>query len=177
MLQGRLFSYLDTQLSRLGSPNFHQLPINLPHNDVTNQQRDALMQGEVPSGRTAYEPNSIEPDGPRESADGFRTHPSEEQGQKLRIRPESFADHFTQARLFWESMTEPEQRHIVGGFAFELGKCEFLTIRRRMLGQLENVSSEFAARVAEKLGMEGQADSIQPAAPVRDVEPSPALSQ
>jgi len=178
LLQGRLFSYLDTQLSRLGSPNFHQIPVNKPKCPFANFQRDGHMQMEVPTGRVAYEPNSLDDGLLREDPKrGFQSHPAEEAGQKLRIRPESFADYYTQARLFYKSMTEPEQRHIIGGFAFELGKCQQVKIRTRMLGHLENVDKSLATMVAEKLGMSGQADHIKPRVPVGNPKPSPALSQ
>jgi len=179
LLQGRLFSYTDTQLSRLGSPNFHEIPINAAKCAVTNLQRGGHMRMTVPTGRVAYEPNSLDSTSPREdSANGFVSYPAEEAGQKLRIRAESFADHYTQALLFWKSMTEPEQRHIVGGFAFELGKVETVAIRERMLGQLMNVDAELSDLVADALGMAGQAEKIKPAAKVNaDVKPSAALSQ
>lgn len=178
LLQGRLFSYLDTQLSRLGSPNFHQIPVNKPKCPFANFQRDGHMQMEIPTGNVANEPNSIDNGTPREDpAAGFTSYPAEEQGQKLRIRPESFADHYTQARMFWGSMTESEQRHIVGGFAFELGKCDEVKIRKRMLGHLENVDHELATQVADALGMPGSAEKIKPRVPVGDPKPSPRLSQ
>jgi catalase len=178
LLQGRLFSYLDTQLSRLGSPNFHQIPVNKPKCPFANFQRDGHMQMGVPTGNVANEPNSLDDGAPREDPSaGFTSYPAEERGQKLRIRPESFADHYTQARMFWVSMTEPEKRHIVGGFAFELGKCDQVKIRKRMLGHLENIASELAEQVADALGMKGAADTIQPKFPVGDPKPSPRLSQ
>jgi catalase len=179
LLQGRLFSYLDTQISRLGSHNFHEIPINQPKCPINNFQRDGHMRTTVPTGRVAYEPNSLDRKGPREDhKTGFNSARVPESGDKLRIRPESFADHFTQARMFWKSMTETEKRHIVGGFAFELGKVKTVAIRQRMLGQLNNVAVELADRVAEKLGMEGQAEKIKPAVAAREnVKPSEALSQ
>jgi catalase len=177
LLQGRLFSYLDTQLSRLGSPNFHELEINRPKCPMRNLQRDGHMRQLVAKGRVAYEPNSLDPQGPRENgANGFTSVAAAEQGDKQRLRPESFADHYSQARLFWRSMTEPEQRHIADAFAFELGKVETVAIRRRMLGHLTVIDPELAARVAAKLGMEGEAEAITPARPPADLEPSPALS-
>ncbi len=178
LLQGRLFSYLDTQLSRLGSPNFHQIPVNKPKCPFANFQRDGHMQMEVPKGRVANEPNSLDDGSLREDPRrGFQSYAAEESGQKLRIRPESFADYYTQARLFYKSMTEAEQRHIAGGFAFELGKCLEAKIRTRMLGHLQNVDTSLAETVAEKLGMSGQADKIKPHVPVGDPDASPALSQ
>ena len=178
LLQVRLFSYQDTQLSRLGSPNFNEIPINRPKCPMHALARDGHMRQEVNRGRVAYEPNSLDPSGPREdAARGFTTFADPDCGAKLRARPESFADHFTQARLFWLSMTKPEQDHIVNGFAFELAKVETLAVRRRMLGQLENVHADLAGQVAAALGMEGQAERIPPAIEaVSDVQPSAALS-
>ncbi len=178
LLQGRLFSYLDTQLSRLGSPNFHQIPVNKPKCPFSNFQRDGHMQMEVPTGNVANEPNSLDDGFPREDpALGFTSYPEEVSGQKLRIRPESFADHYTQARLFWVSMTEAEKRHIASAFAFELGKCDQVKIRTRMLGHLQNVDSGLAEKVAAALGMKGTADKIKPRVPVGDPQPSRPLSQ
>ncbi len=178
LLQGRLFSYLDTQLSRLGSPNFHQIPVNKPKCPFANFQRDGHMQMEVPKGSVANEPNSLDDGSLREDpVGGFRTFPAEESGNKVRLRPESFADHYSQARLFYRSMTEPEQRHIVGGFAFELGKCKEVKVRTRVLGHLQNVDKSLADQVAAALGMPGQADTIKPIVKILDSEPSPALSQ
>lgn len=178
LLQGRLFSYLDTQLSRLGSPNFHQIPINKAKCPIANFQRDGHMQMEVPTGSIANEPSTLDEGGPREDPKlGFQTIPVREEGDKLRIRPESFADHYTQAKLFFKSLTPPEQKHTIAAFAFELGKCKVLAVRQRMLGRLLLVDKDLAAQVAAKLGMEGQAEKLKPAAPVGDPEPSPALSQ
>ncbi len=178
LLQGRLFSYLDTQLSRLGSPNFHQIPVNKPKCPFANFQRDGHMQMEVPKGNVANEPNTLDDGRLREDpVAGFQSYPAEESGQKVRLRPESFADHYSQARQFYLSMTEPEQRHIIGAFAFELGKCKEPKIRTRMLGHLINVDKALSNQVAMALGMAGQADSIKPIVKVIDCEPSPALSQ
>lgn len=178
LLQGRLFSYLDTQLSRLGSPNFHQIPVNKPKCPFANFQRDGHMQMQVPTGRVANEPNSLDDGSLREDPDrGFQSYQAEESGKKMRLRPESFADHYSQARLFYRSMTDVEQRHIAASFAFELGKCAEAKVRTRTLGHLQNVDESLAQQVAKALGMEGQADKIQPHVPVRDTDPSPALSQ
>jgi catalase len=177
LLQGRLFSYLDTQLSRLGGPNFHELPINQPKCPMANFQRDGLMRMAHPTGRVAYEPNTLAPDGPRENPEqGFRTFASEEAGARTRARSATFSDHYSHARLFWRSMSEPEQRHIVSAFAFELGKVEIDEIRRRMLGHLAIIERELGQRVADALGMPGQAEVIRPANAPIDMEPSPALS-
>jgi len=177
LLQGRVFSYLDTQLIRLGGPNFHDLEINRPKCPMRNFQRDGHMRMTVPSGRVAYEPNSLDPAGPREDPQrGFTSVAAEEHGAKQRVRSETFADHYSQARLFWRSMSEPEQRHIANAFAFELGKVETVAIRRRMLGHLDIIDAELGSRVAHKLGMEGQAEAISPARRPIELDPSPALS-
>jgi catalase len=178
LLQGRLFSYLDTQLSRLGGPNFHQLPVNQPKGcPFMNMQRDGQHQMMVPKGRANYEPQSLEPKAPRENPHrGFVTFPEETDGAKLRKRAETFADHYSQARLFYQSMTEPEQRHIVSAFAFELGRVVAPHVRSRMLGHLKHVDAGLYAQVDDALGAGGEADAIKAAIPPRDLPPSPALS-
>ncbi len=183
LLQGRLFSYLDTQKSRLGTANFHQIPINQPKCPVMNFQRDGQMQMQVPKGRANYEPNSLadqgEITGPRECpAHGFTTVAAAdaptEQGDKLRIRPASFADHYSQARMFYRSLDVAEQSHVAFAFTFELSKVDFAPIRTRMLGNLMNVDPDLAARVAGGLNMPLPAAN-DTAAPVLDMDPSPAL--
>ena len=184
LLQGRLFSYLDTQLSRLGSTNFHQIPVNQAKGAAggcpfMNMQRDGHMQMQVPKGRANYEPNSLaaagEMGGPREDAkDGFASFPVEEQGAKLRIRPESFADHYSQARLFFRSMDPAEQAHIASAFVFELSKVSLEHIRETMLSNLRNVDTTLAARVADGLAMPLPKAS-KSAVPILDMDPSPAL--
>lgn len=176
LLQGRLFSYLDTQLSRLGGPNFHEIEVNRPKCPWHNLQRGGHMRGRVGSGRAHYEPNSLAEDAPREDPKrGFMSYAQEVAGPKQRVRSETFADHYTQARQFWISQTEPEQRHIVNGFSFELGKCQE-KIRKRMLGHLDLIHPDLGEAVAKALGMEGQADAIEPAIAPRDTDPSPPLS-
>jgi len=179
LLQGRLFSYLDTQLSRLGSPNFHQLPINRPRCPMHNFQRDAQMQMEVPRGRVAYEPNSLEPKGPRECPmRGFRSLSVATTGEKERLRPESFADHYSQARLFFRSMSDPEQNHIINAINFELSKVDTIAVRERVLGHLKVIDDKLAQGVADKLGY--RLADIAAATPARtpiDLDASPALSQ
>jgi len=138
LLQGRLFSYLDTQLSRLGSPNFHQLPINAPKCPFANMQRDGHMQMMVHKGRGNYEPNSIEPDGERETPAGFRTAPIPLERTKVRLRAESFKDHYSQARLFYRSVAVQEQKHMAMALTFELNKVEIPEIRKKMLGHLNS---------------------------------------
>ena len=158
LLQGRLMSYLDTQLSRLGGPNFSQLPINRPRCPMHNFQRDAIAQADVPRGRVAYEPNTLAPGGPRESPQhGFTSLAIAEQGPKARLRPASFADHYSQARLLYRSLTAPEQRHIDSALAFELGKVETPAVRERVLGHLAVIDAALLAAVSAKLGRAGQA--------------------
>ncbi len=182
LLQGRLFSYQDTQLSRLGGPNFHQLPVNAPKGCPmgfgNNFQRDGIHQMQVPKGRVAYEPNSLDGGtGPRENPTlGFSSVLEEMSGEKLRKRSETFADHYSQARLFFRSQTEPEQQHIISAFAFELAKVETKAIRVRMLGHLANVDATLHTGVAEALGMKEAAEEVQPAVAPRDLPPSPTLS-
>ena len=176
LLQGRIFSYTDTQLKRLGGPNFHELEINRPKCPMHNFQRDGMARMQVNKGRTNYEPNSIERSGPRETPAGFTTFPSEIAGAKVRQRPETFADHHSQARMFFRSMTPVEQRHIASAFTFELAKVEALAIRTRVLGHLDVIDPGLGGRVAEALGMAGQADAISPVRAPIDLEPSPALS-
>jgi catalase len=181
LLQGRLFSYTDTQISRLGGANFHELPINRPRCPIRNLQRDGMRRMDVNSGRVAYEPNSLDPSGPRENPQrGFRTFDAQEgegeTGQKLRLRPESFADHYSQARQFYRSMSPPEQRHSQSAFAFELSKVETPAIRSRMLGHLALVEESLAHAVETAIGMEGGRAEITPYQAPVDLDPSPALS-
>jgi catalase len=176
LLQGRLFSYLDTQLSRLGGPNFHQLPINAPKCPFHNLQRDGIHQMSVPMGRVSYEPNSLAPDAPRESMDrGFATSARPVEGIAERVRSASFSDHYSQARLFYRSITAPEQKHLAGALTFELSKVETEAIRRRMLGHLLIIDKSLAGTVIAGLGAEGQADTIAPAVRPVELKPSPAL--
>ncbi len=178
LLQGRNFSYLDTQLSRLGGPNFAQLPINAPKCPMMNFQRDGHMQFQVPAGRVSYSPSSLEANTAREDPQlGFVSTKEHVEGDKLRIRPELFADHFSQARQFFFSQTETEQNHIVSAFIFELSKVETVAIRERMLGQLANVDMGVARRVADGLGMPGKITKVATTVPAReDLPESPALS-
>ncbi len=175
LLQGRLFSYLDTQLSRLGSPNFHELPINRPKCPFANMQRDGHMQMMVPQGRSNYEPNSIDLKGPREAPAGFRTAPVATEATKVRLRAESFRDHYSQARLFYRSVTPQEQKHIAMALTFELSKVDIVEIRRKMLGHLDVIDPKLGAKVAEELGMPGEALKANPAATPIDLDVSPAL--
>ncbi|TMQ02488.1 MAG: catalase, partial [Deltaproteobacteria bacterium] len=176
LLQGRIFSYTDTQLKRLGGPNFHELEINRPKCPMHNFQRDGMARVAVDRGRVSYEPSSLVEDAARETAGGFVTHHRVAHGDKVRERSPTFADHYSQARMFWRSMTPPEQRHIVNAFSFELSKVETIAIRTRMLGHLRVIEPELHDRVATAMGMQGMADEIRPAVAPRDLPPSPALS-
>jgi catalase len=177
LLQGRNFSYLDTQLKRLGGPNFTHIPINAPKCPFHHFQQDGHMAMRNPVGRVNYQPNSFG-EGPRESPQrGFRTFADAEEGPKVRVRAESFADHYSQARQFFNSQTPPEQRHIAMALTFELSKVETPAIRERMVAHLLNIDEGLAETVADKLGMKQPpkpADAA--AAPRDDLEPSPALS-
>lgn len=176
LLQGRLFSYIDTQLSRLGSPNFHQIPINAPKCPFGNHQRDGHMQMEQPVGRVAYEPNSLSAISPRETpANGFRSASVNETGEKGRIRPESFADHYSQARQFYLSQTPFEQAHIASALVFELSKVGHMHVIMAIVGHLQNIDESLAERVALGLGIEEMPDAPKVASPVKELELSPAL--
>jgi catalase len=176
LLQGRLFSYLDTQISRLGGPNFHQIPINQPKCPFANLQRDAIHQMSVPKGRVSYEPNSLAPDAPRESMErGFTTSARPVTGTTVRVRSESFADHYSQARLFYRSITPQEQKHLADALTFELSKVETEAVRLRMLGHLMLIDRSLADQVIGALGAEGKAEEITPARVPVDLEQSPAL--
>ncbi|MCC4596056.1 catalase [Xanthomonas campestris pv. phormiicola] len=176
LLQGRLFSYLDTQLSRLGGPNFHQIPINAPKCPFANMQRDGHMQMGVPKGRVAYEPSSLQGDTPRESARGFPSHatPSED-GGKGRVRAESFADHYSQARMFFRSQSKPEQAHVASALVFELSKVETAHVREAVVGHLRHIDPALAQRVADGLGMDALPPAPAAAVAPQDMPPSPAL--
>lgn len=156
LLQGRLFSYTDTQLIRLGGPNFAEIPINRPVNKVHNNQRDGYMRQTIDRGRTNYEPNSLGDNKPSEvpeEAGGFVSYAERNEGVKVRKRAESFSDHYTQARLFWNSMTPPEKQHIVDAFSFELGKVETRHIREKMVMHCNHIHHDLAVRVAKNIGV------------------------
>jgi catalase len=184
LLAGRIHSYVDTQISRLGGPNFHELPINAPIAQVHNNQRDGMHRQAIHRGRVAYEPNSLAGGCPFQAgaAQGFasvaRRIDAKESADKVRIKPEKFADHYTQARLFFESQTEVEKAHIGNAFRFELSKVTVPAIRQRVVASLLNAAPDLAQRVAQDLGMELPAPLPKaletPAAP--EVEASPALS-
>ena len=182
LLQGRLFSYTDTQISRLGGPNFPEIPLNRPIAPFHNGQRDALHRTTIDKGRAAYEPNSIDGGWPKETPPaavdgGFESYPERIDANKIRQRSESFSDHFSQARLFFHSMSKHEQEHIIAAYSFELGKVEREFIRARQVNEiLANIDLDLAGRVAQNLGLPApKAGTVQ----VRKtaLERSPALSQ
>jgi len=157
LLQGRLFSYTDTQLSRLGSPNFHEIPINRPVVGVHNNQRDGHMRQQINTGRVSYSPNSLAngyPQQARETEGGFVSYNERVEAYKVRERSESFADHFSQAALFFASQTDIEKQHIIKALRFELSKVETVAIRERMVGLLSQVDKKLAKQVAAGLGFE-----------------------
>ncbi len=194
LMQGRLFSYTDTQLIRLGGPNFHEIPINRPVAPVHNNQRDGFMRQTVNRGQTSYEPNTLNGGCPFQAgADmgGFTSYAERIDAQKIRARSASFFDHFSQATLFFNSQSGPEQEHIIRALRFELGKLETPAIRERLLGLLAQVDKGLANSVAEGLGMkvptkldkplnmsmpaDGDPKKFQPKRVTQAVETSPTL--
>ena len=156
LLQGRLFSYTDTQLSRLGSPNFHEIPINRPIVEVHNNQRDGHMRQQINKGQSSYHPNTIGGGCPfqaKASQGGFTSYAERIDAKKIRERSASFFDHFSQARLFFNSQSEIEKNHLIGALRFELGKVERPEIRERMVGLLSQVDKILASEVAAGLGI------------------------
>lgn len=195
LLQGRLFSYTDTQLSRLGGPNFAEIPINRPIVPVMNNQRDGHMRQAINSDKTSYHPNSIGNGCPfqaKAAEGGFTSHQERIDGTKIRGRSRSFFDHFSQASLFFNSQSEAEKAHIVNALTFELGNLERVAIRERVLGLLTQVDQGLAAKVADGLGLpvpqhpempmnhsipaDGNPKDYQPEKPASVVKKSAALS-
>lgn len=155
LLQGRLFSYLDTQITRLGGPNFHQMPINRPIVKVNNNQRDGMHQMRLDEGQTAYYPNALNGGQPHPAKEGeapFHPFHQKVEGAVVRERSASFRDHFTQPALFWNSMADYEKRHIVDAFRFELGKCKNKNTRQALVNLLGNIDAQLARQVAEGIG-------------------------
>ena len=175
LLAGRIHSYMDTQISRLGGANFHEIPINAPLAQAHNNQRDGMHRQAIHRGRVAYEPNSLAGGCPFQAGaqQGFVTFSERQQASeehaKVRGKPEKFADHYTQATLFYVSQTPLEQSHIVQAFCFELSKLTVPAIRERMVASLRNVSEDLAAQVAEGLGI----DTLPPAMPRALLKPKP----
>ena len=157
LLQGRLFSYRDTQLSRLGSPNFHQIPINRPIVDTHNNQRDGHMQMEIPKGQTAYFPNSLSGGCPhlaKMSEGAFHSYEERIDARKVRSRSESFNDHYSQPALFYRSLAAWEKQHVADAYTFELEKCTQKPIKERMLYQINQIDADLAKQVAKGLGLQ-----------------------
>lgn len=195
LLQGRLFSYTDTQLIRLGGPNFHEIPINRPVAPLHNNQRDGHMRQTINQGRVSYHPNSLGGGCPMQAkADmgAFTSYAARLEGSKVRARSEKFFDHFTQAALFWNSQSHPEKAHIVQALRFELGKVETPAIQERMLYLLSQVDRTLAGLVGQGLGLripsrldgpvnmsvpaDGDMQQFQPKPRTFTLERSPALS-
>ncbi|TIX52136.1 catalase [Alteraurantiacibacter aquimixticola] len=186
LLQGRNFSYLDTQLKRLGSPNFTHIPINAPKCPVRHFQQDGHMAMSNPKGRANYEPNSWdgpmddnrEPRGPRACPmRGFTSYEAPVESPKIRVRSETFADHYSQARQFYISQTPVEQTHMANALTFELSKVERMDIRERMIGHLRHIDDDLAKEVADGIGLEKLPEKVPVARkPITDLPESPALS-
>jgi catalase len=165
LLQGRLFSYTDTQLLRLGGPNFHEIPINRPVVPVHNNQRDGHMRQTINTGKVSYSPNSLGNNYPvqaKASEGGFTSYNERIDARKVRARSKSFLDHFSQARLFFNSQSDPEKNHIIDALTFELGKVKTVAIRERMLGILSQIDDSLAAGVAYGLGIHVPQEPEQP---------------
>src|SRR6202012_4991208 len=175
LMQARLFSYLDTQITRLGGPNFTQLPINRPHCPVNDMLRDGMHQTAIHTGLAPYHPNSIDGDEPLladEKHGGYVQTPRGISGSAVRAQPASFDDHFSQATMFYRSLTPIEQAHVVEAFTFELGKVYEQAIKERELAVLADVDAGFGAAGAAGVGL-----SAPKGQPADDVVPSAALSQ
>lgn len=156
LLQGRLFSYTDTQLIRLGGPNFQEIPINRPVNAVHNNQRDGFSRQSIETGKVSYGPNALASGCPfqaKVSEGGFTSFPERVDAHKIRVRSKSFFDHFSQARLFFNSQSEPEKNHLTDALCFELGKVETVSVKERMLYLLAQIDGGLAAQVAYCLGL------------------------
>ncbi|MDQ2640566.1 MAG: catalase [Pseudomonadota bacterium] len=182
LLAGRIHSYVDTQISRLGGPNFHEIPVNAPVAQVHNNQRDGMHRQAIARGRVAYEPNSLAGGCPFQAGmQGFTSFPEQRQRDehKVRGKPERFAEHYNQATLFWESQTAVEKQHIIRAFRFELTKVQVTAVRKRVVAQLRNVAEELAEAVASGLGLSSLPEPLPKHVrkPVRpEVKTSPALS-
>ncbi|WP_037040889.1 catalase HPII [Rahnella aquatilis] len=183
LLQGRLFSYTDTQISRLGGPNFHEIPINRPTCPFHNFQRDGMHRQDIDTNPANYEPNSLNNNWPREtppaaSGGGFESYPERVDAEKIRQRSPSFAEYYAHPRLFWLSQTPAEQDHIVGAFSFELSKVARPYIRERVVDLLAHVDQTLAQKVAKNLGITLSAEilKIKPPKPVNGLKNDPSLS-
>lgn len=196
LLQGRVFSYRDTQLSRLGTPNFHQIPINKPITEIHNNQRDGQMQMSIPKGGTAYFPNTLGGGCPHQSkiADGaFQSYAERIDANKIRTRSESFIDYFSQPALFYRSLKDWEKQHVMEAYSFELGKCMHQHIQERMLWMVNQIDEDLALQVSKNLGVaipdtidqpinkaigaDSDIEKFQPKKAKNYLNESPALSQ
>jgi catalase len=178
LLAGRIHSYVDTQISRLGGPNFHEIPINAPVAQVHNNQRDGMHRQAIHRGRVSYEPNSLAGGCPFQAGKaGFVSFPEprREDDHKIRGKAERFADHYTQATLFWNSQSDTEKQHIIGAFRFELSRVQTPAVRERMISGLMNVASELAAAVADGLGIRDMPEPM-PRAMTRTITPEVSVS-
>jgi len=176
LLQGRLFSYLDTQLIRLGGPNFHEIPINRPIAPIHNNQRDGYHRMTIDRGRVSYSPNSLQSNAPKPASEaerGYVHYEEKVEGQKVRQRSESFKDHYRQATLFWNSMSNTEKQHIIDAFHFEVGSVMDKQIQQRVVDMFNNVDGQLAAQIAVGIG------ANPPATPggTGVTDTSPAVSQ
>ncbi|WP_414052155.1 catalase [Macrococcus animalis] len=175
LLQGRLFSYTDTQLSRLGGPNFHQLPINRPVCPFANNQRDGMHQSFVHTGQTAYHNNAINGNNPHTTPveeGGFESYHEKIDAHKVRARSESFKDHYSQAKLYLNSLSKPERDHLVDGFVFELGKCKHDFVKENAVNNINKVDHQLATEIAERIGVKSPTKDEG----VKSDKKSPALS-
>jgi catalase len=173
LLQGRLFSYTDTQLSRLGTPNFHEIPINRSINEVHNNQRDGMMRQMINKGKVSYEPNTLAAGCPFQASmkeGGFTSHNQRVDGQKIRTRSKSFVDHYSQAKLFFNSQTLPEQKHMIDALTFELSKVQTIAIRERVVGLLAFINKDLAKKVGDNLGIK----PAKPESPINHSFPADA---
>jgi catalase len=180
LLAGRIHSYVDTQISRLGGPNFHEIPINAPIAQAHNNQRDGMHRQAIPRGRVAYEPNSLGGGCPFQAGvRGFTSFPEPAEEHKVRGKPEKFAEHYNQATLFWRSQSAVEQQHIIRAFRFELTKVQTPAIRERTIAQLRNVADELAEAVADGIGLSTLPDPLPKVlrrGPKPEVQESDSLS-
>jgi len=179
LLAGRIHSYIDTQLTRLGGPNFHEIPINAPIAQVHNNQRDGMHRQALARGRVAYEPNSLGGGCPFQAGtQGFMSFPQEVEEHKVRGKPEKFAEHYNQATLFWNSQSDVEKLHIIRAYRFELTKVQTNAVRERVVAQLRNVAEELAQAVAEGLGvpLPEPLPKVLPRTPKPEVVASQSLS-
>lgn len=183
LLQGRLFSYTDTQISRLGGPNFHEIPINRPTCPYHNFQRQGMHRQDIDTNPANYEPNSINDNWPRETppaakGGGFESYQERVEGHKVRERSPSFGEYYSQPRLFWNSQTEVEQQHIIGAYSFELSKVGRAYIRERVVDLLARIDTKLAQGVADNLGLAltDEQRNIQPPAAVNGLTKDDSLS-